>query len=52
VYLLTWIPINNDLADVWVVLAEPVQTVMRKAGIENPYERMKALSRGKRITRG
>ncbi len=43
--------INNDLADVWEVLAEPVQTVMRKAGIENPYERMKALSRGKRITR-
>jgi adenylosuccinate lyase len=32
------------------VLAEPVQTVMRKAAIENPYERMKALSRGKKIT--
>ncbi len=42
--------INNDLTDAWEVLAEPVQTVMRKAGIENPYERMKALSRGKKIT--
>jgi adenylosuccinate lyase len=43
--------INMDLADAWEVLAEPVQTVMRKAGIENPYEKMKALSRGKKITR-
>ncbi len=43
--------INSDLADAWEVLAEPVQTVMRKAGVENPYERMKALSRGKKITR-
>jgi adenylosuccinate lyase len=43
--------ILNDLTDAWEVLAEPIQTVMRKAGIENPYERMKTLSRGKRITR-
>jgi adenylosuccinate lyase len=42
--------IANDLVDAWEVLAEPVQTVMRKAGIENPYEKMKALSRGKKIT--
>ncbi|NLD39251.1 MAG: adenylosuccinate lyase [Desulfatiglans sp.] len=42
--------IYSDLADAWEVLAEPVQTVMRKAAIENPYERMKALSRGKKIT--
>jgi adenylosuccinate lyase len=43
--------IAKDLVDAWEVLAEPVQTVMRKAGIENPYERMKALSRGKKITK-
>jgi adenylosuccinate lyase len=42
--------IKKDLEDAWEVLAEPVQTVMRKAGIENPYEKMKELSRGKRIT--
>ncbi len=43
--------IGRDLTDAWEVLTEPVQTVMRKAGIENPYEKMKALSRGKKITR-
>ncbi len=35
----------------WPVLGEAVQTVMRKAGYEDPYERMKALSRGKDMTR-
>jgi adenylosuccinate lyase len=44
--------IKKDLEDAWEVLAEPVQTVMRKAGIENPYEKMKELSRGKSITQG
>lgn len=43
--------ITKDLENAWEVLAEPVQTVMRKAGIENPYEKMKELSRGKKITR-
>ncbi|MBW1863951.1 MAG: adenylosuccinate lyase, partial [Deltaproteobacteria bacterium] len=43
--------IQGDLKDAWEVLAEAVQTVMRKAGIENPYERMKVLTRGKAITR-
>jgi adenylosuccinate lyase len=42
--------LQKDLIDAWEVLAEPVQTVMRKAGIENPYERMKELTRGKSIT--
>ncbi|MFC1839500.1 adenylosuccinate lyase [Thermodesulfobacteriota bacterium] len=42
--------IKKDLENAWEVLAEPVQTVMRKAGIENPYEKMKELSRGKSIT--
>jgi adenylosuccinate lyase len=32
------------------VLAEPIQTVMRRHGIENPYEQLKALTRGKHIT--
>jgi len=40
-----------DLDDAWEVLAEPVQTVMRRFGIENPYEQLKALTRGKGITR-
>jgi len=31
------------------VLAEPIQTVMRKAGIEKPYEKLKELTRGKKI---
>ncbi len=33
------------------MLAEPVQTVMRRYGIENPYEQLKELTRGKGITR-
>ena len=31
------------------VLAEPIQTVMRMHGVENPYEKLKALTRGKRV---
>lgn len=34
----------------WEVLAEPIQTVMRKHGIEKPYEKLKELTRGKRIS--
>jgi adenylosuccinate lyase len=40
----------EDLADNWEVLAEAVQTVMRRYGIEEPYEKLKALTRGQRIT--
>ncbi|MDR0702162.1 MAG: adenylosuccinate lyase [Azoarcus sp.] len=40
-----------DLDACWEVLAEPVQTVMRRFGIANPYEQLKALTRGKGITR-
>jgi len=40
-----------DLDNAWEVLAEPVQTVMRRHGIANPYEQLKALTRGKGITR-
>lgn len=39
-----------DLDQAWEVLAEPIQTVMRKAGIENPYEKLKELTRGQKIT--
>ena len=41
--------ITEDLAKRWEVLAEPVQTVMRRYGIEKPYEQLKELTRGKPI---
>jgi adenylosuccinate lyase len=43
--------IDADLDNCWEVLAEPVQTVMRRYGVENPYEQLKELTRGKGITR-
>ncbi|MBS9404448.1 adenylosuccinate lyase [Halomonas sp. TRM85114] len=39
----------DDLDGSWEVLAEPIQTVMRRYGIEKPYEKLKELTRGKRI---
>ncbi|NYT52764.1 MAG: adenylosuccinate lyase [Candidatus Vesicomyosocius endoextente] len=39
----------QDLDNSWEVLAEPIQTVMRRYGIENPYEKLKDLTRGKKI---
>ena len=36
-----------DLDGNWEVLAEPIQTVMRRYGIANPYEQLKALTRGR-----
>jgi len=42
--------INADLDASWEVLGEAVHTVMRRYGLENPYEQMKALTRGKGIT--
>jgi adenylosuccinate lyase len=41
----------EDLDHSWEVLAEPVQTVMRRHGIENPYEQLKELTRGKGISK-
>lgn len=38
--------INEDLDNAWEVLAEPIQTMMRKSGIANPYEKLKELTRG------
>lgn len=38
-----------DLDNNWEVLAEPIQTVMRKVGMDHPYERLKELTRGRRV---
>ena len=40
----------EDLDHNWEVLAEPIQTVMRKVGMDHPYERLKELTRGRRVT--
>lgn len=41
----------EDLDNSWEVLAEPIQTIMRRYGVEEPYEKLKALTRGQTITR-
>ena len=41
--------LDEDLDNAWEVLAEPIQTVMRRYAIEEPYEKLKALTRGKTI---
>ncbi len=41
--------LHRDLDTNWEVLAEPIQTVMRRYGIDEPYERLKALTRGQRV---
>ena len=41
----------QDLDSSWEVLAEPIQTVMRRYALPNPYERLKELTRGKAITK-
>ena len=43
--------LGDDLDAAWEVLAEPIQTVMRRYALPNPYERLKELTRGKAITR-
>ncbi len=40
----------QDLDTNWEVLAEPIQTIMRRYGIEKPYEKLKELTRGRRIS--
>ena len=42
---------QDELDNNWEVLAEPYQTVMRRYGIANPYEKLKALTRGQKVTR-
>ena len=41
--------LEEDLNNAWEVLAEPIQTVMRRYGIESPYEKLKELTRGRTI---
>jgi adenylosuccinate lyase len=41
--------INNDLDNNWELLAEPIQTVMRKNGMDNAYEKLKELTRGRKV---
>ncbi|EAQ99195.1 adenylosuccinate lyase [Congregibacter litoralis] len=41
---------DDDLDASWEVLAEPIQTVMRRYGVEEPYEKLKDLTRGQRVT--
>ena len=43
--------IAADVDDAWEVLGEAVQTVMRRYGIPEPYEKLKALTRGKAVTK-
>ena len=42
--------LNTTLDNNWEVLAEPIQTVMRRYGIEKPYEKLKELTRGNRVS--
>ena len=41
--------LENDLKNNWEVLAEPIQTAMRKYGVSEPYEKLKQLTRGKKL---
>jgi len=43
--------LHDDLDANWELLAEPIQTVMRRFGIANPYEKLKELTRGNRVSR-
>jgi adenylosuccinate lyase len=43
--------LSEDLEQAWEVLAEPIQTVMRRYGMQNPYEQLKTLTRGQTVTR-
>ena len=45
------VALARDLEDAWEVLGEPCQSVMRRAGIDRPYERLKDLTRGTEVTR-
>ena len=43
--------LREELDANWELLAEPIQTVMRRYGIANPYEKLKELTRGQRVSR-
>ena len=42
--------LDADLDNSWEVLAEPIQTVMRRYGVSEPYEKLKVFTRGQRVT--
>ena len=42
--------LNEDLCKSWEVLAEPIQTIMRMHGLEEPYEKLKILTRGEQLS--
>jgi adenylosuccinate lyase len=42
--------LNEDLENAWEVLAEPIQSVMRRYGLPEPYEQLKELTRGQGMT--
>jgi adenylosuccinate lyase len=42
--------LREDLDTAWEVLSEPLQTIMRRYGVAEPYEKLKALTRGQRVT--
>ena len=39
----------SDIENSWEILAEPIQTVMRRFNVDNPYEKLKELTRGQKI---
>jgi adenylosuccinate lyase len=43
--------LHADLENHWEVLAEAIQTIMRRYGVEQPYEKLKSFSRGQKITK-
>ncbi|KAG0611745.1 hypothetical protein M758_7G162100 [Ceratodon purpureus] len=43
--------IQEDLTQCWEVLAEPIQTVMRRYGVEEPYEKLKAVTRDRKVSK-
>jgi len=43
--------LQAELSDNWAVLAEPIQTVLRRYGVAQPYEKLKALTRGQQVDR-
>ena len=47
---LNQVALDKDLEQNWEVLAEPIQTVMRKYGVPEPYEKLKALTRGQTLS--
>jgi len=49
--LVSPIPLAEDLDSSWEVLAEPIQTVMRRYAVEEPYEKLKAFTRGNTVNK-